>query len=219
MKERRAITTEQLRDRACAAAYLQESADKGPGGLYAALREVVHAREGGFAWLAKRTGLGRASLYKALSEDGNPSFITIHRVLEALGLDLAVATTYKMMKPTIVKDINAVMDRTGEEYTALPNAELASAKMRIQPGSAKGMTYYMAEDFNAPLDEFDEFSAAKQPESSLDDAEQERFRVLTEELYTEADAIERLPGESANPEKAWIADLVAEKHRRIGLKL
>jgi len=36
-------------------------------------------------------GLTRASLYKALSEDGNPAFATVLAVLRALGLSLKVA--------------------------------------------------------------------------------------------------------------------------------
>lgn len=38
--------------------------------------------------LAKDTGLGRESLYKALSDDGNPSFAAILKVINALGLKL-----------------------------------------------------------------------------------------------------------------------------------
>ena len=49
----------------------------------------VIARAKGMAQLAKDTGLGRESLYKALSSEGNPSFATILKVLKALGLRLA----------------------------------------------------------------------------------------------------------------------------------
>jgi len=38
--------------------------------------------------LARKTGLGRESLYKALSGDGNPSFATILKVTRALGIKL-----------------------------------------------------------------------------------------------------------------------------------
>lgn len=44
------------------------------------------ARTRGMAQLAKDTGLGRESLYKALSGEGNPSFSTILKVMHALGL-------------------------------------------------------------------------------------------------------------------------------------
>ena len=48
----------------------------------------VIARAKGMAQLAKDTGLGRESLYKALSSEGNPSFATILKVIKALGLRL-----------------------------------------------------------------------------------------------------------------------------------
>ncbi|MBM3909131.1 MAG: putative addiction module antidote protein, partial [Gemmatimonadetes bacterium] len=44
----------------------------------------------GMTAVARRSKLGRESLYKALSGEGNPSFDTILRVVEALGLRLTV---------------------------------------------------------------------------------------------------------------------------------
>jgi probable addiction module antidote protein len=49
------------------------------------------ARAQGMTAVARRSGLGRESLYKALAGDGNPSFDTVLRVLDALGLRLTVA--------------------------------------------------------------------------------------------------------------------------------
>lgn len=46
------------------------------------------ARAKGMSQLAKETGLGRESLYKALSGEGNPSFGTILKVINALGMKL-----------------------------------------------------------------------------------------------------------------------------------
>ena len=48
----------------------------------------VIARAKGMSQLARDTGLGRASLYKALSGEGNPSFGTILKVMHALGIRL-----------------------------------------------------------------------------------------------------------------------------------
>ncbi len=39
--------------------------------------------------LAKDTGLAREALYRALSEDGNPEFATVLKVLKVLGLRLS----------------------------------------------------------------------------------------------------------------------------------
>ena len=46
------------------------------------------ARAKGMSQLARDTGLGRESLYKALSGEGNPSFATILKVAAALGIKL-----------------------------------------------------------------------------------------------------------------------------------
>ncbi len=46
------------------------------------------ARAKGMTQLARDTGLGRESLYKALCGKGNPSFATILKVTTALGLQL-----------------------------------------------------------------------------------------------------------------------------------
>ena len=51
-----------------------------------ALGTVARARS--MTQLAKETGMGRESLYKALSGQGNPSFATILKVINALGLEL-----------------------------------------------------------------------------------------------------------------------------------
>ncbi len=48
----------------------------------------VAARAKGMTQLARDTGLGRESLYKALSSEGNPSFATILKVMMALGVKL-----------------------------------------------------------------------------------------------------------------------------------
>ena len=50
----------------------------------------VVARAKGMSDLAKKTGLTRESLYKALSAEGNPEFATVLKVLAALGLRFAV---------------------------------------------------------------------------------------------------------------------------------
>jgi len=50
------------------------------------------ARAKGMSQLAKDTGLGRESLYKALSGEGNPSFGTILKVMQALGIRISAVS-------------------------------------------------------------------------------------------------------------------------------
>ncbi|MDR0781131.1 MAG: putative addiction module antidote protein [Pseudomonadales bacterium] len=56
-----------------------------------ALGHIARAR--GMADLAEKSGLGRESLYKALSANAKPRFDTILKVTRALGLPLTVAST------------------------------------------------------------------------------------------------------------------------------
>jgi probable addiction module antidote protein len=68
-------------------AVLQES---DPALLAAALGDVARAK--GMTQIARATGLGRESLYKALSPEGNPELGTVLKVVQSLGLRLRVAT-------------------------------------------------------------------------------------------------------------------------------
>ena len=48
------------------------------------------ARAKGMSSVSEATGLGRQSLYRALSGDGNPRIDTLFRVLDALEVKLAI---------------------------------------------------------------------------------------------------------------------------------
>ena len=48
----------------------------------------VVARARGMMQLARATGMTRAGLYRALSADGNPSFATVLKVIDSLGMTL-----------------------------------------------------------------------------------------------------------------------------------
>lgn len=69
------------------AAYLEAALEDGdPGVITAALGDIARAR--GMTHVAREAGLGRESLYKALSPEGNPEFATVLKVVRALGLRL-----------------------------------------------------------------------------------------------------------------------------------
>lgn len=69
------------------AEYLEAALEEGDTALVAAALGDI-ARVKGMTEVARKTGLGRESLYKALSPDGNPEFATVLKVVEALGLKL-----------------------------------------------------------------------------------------------------------------------------------
>ncbi|MDA8150238.1 MAG: putative addiction module antidote protein [Nitrospiraceae bacterium] len=69
------------------AAYLEAALEDGdPALVAAALGDIARAK--GMTQIARETGLGRESLYKALSAEGNPEFATVLKVLRSLGLRL-----------------------------------------------------------------------------------------------------------------------------------
>ncbi len=78
-----------LRTEADKVAYLQACLEEAPDDaalLAAALGDIARAQ--GMMGLAKKTGLTREGLYKALSKDGNPSLGTVLKVINALGMKL-----------------------------------------------------------------------------------------------------------------------------------
>lgn len=69
------------------AAYLEAALEEGdPALITAALGDIARAK--GMSQIAREAGLGRESLYKALSPEGNPEFATVLKVVRALGLKL-----------------------------------------------------------------------------------------------------------------------------------
>lgn len=71
--------------------YLEAAFEDGdPALIVAALGDVARSR--GMTELARKTGLARQNLYKALSSDGHPEFTTVLKVLQALNLRLTVTT-------------------------------------------------------------------------------------------------------------------------------
>lgn len=73
-------------------AYMEEAlSTEDPAFIAKALGTIARAR--GMAQIAKKAGLSRESLYKALSQEGNPEFGTVIRVMHALGLKLSVSPT------------------------------------------------------------------------------------------------------------------------------
>jgi probable addiction module antidote protein len=78
---------EQLRTPEEMAAYLDAWLEEAPddaAGIARALGDIARAK--GMSLVAREAGLSRESLYKALGENGNPSFATVLKVVRALGV-------------------------------------------------------------------------------------------------------------------------------------
>ena len=69
--------------------YLEACADEDPGDgslIRAGLNDIARAQN--MSRLAREIGMTREGLYKALAEQGNPSFATVMRITRALGMQL-----------------------------------------------------------------------------------------------------------------------------------
>ena len=82
---------EHLRTKEDVRLYLEACAEEDPGDgslIRAALNDIARAQN--MSLLARDVGMSREGLYKALSENGNPSFATVMRITRALGMQLRI---------------------------------------------------------------------------------------------------------------------------------
>ncbi|ADW70409.1 addiction module antidote protein [Granulicella tundricola] len=75
--------------------YLNATLEDNPEGFLKALRNVAQARR--MAQVAQDAGLTRESLYRTLSEEGNPTFETLNSVLDVLGLKITIGVRAKSL--------------------------------------------------------------------------------------------------------------------------
>ncbi len=71
--------------------YLEACAEEDPGDgslIRAALNDIARAKN--MSQLAREIGMTREGLYKALGQNGNPTFATVMRITKALGLQLRI---------------------------------------------------------------------------------------------------------------------------------
>ena len=89
-KTRRWDASDYLKSEKDMVAYLEAALELGDPAMFtAALGDIARAK--GMSEVARKTGLGRESLYKALSPDGNPEFATVLKVVQSLGFKLRAA--------------------------------------------------------------------------------------------------------------------------------
>jgi probable addiction module antidote protein len=80
------------------AGYLDAALEDGdPAIVTAALGDIARAK--GMSKIAEAAGLGRESLYKSLSREGNPELATVLRVVRALGLRLHASPSKSARRP------------------------------------------------------------------------------------------------------------------------
>ena len=94
--------------------------------LMLALRNVAEAR-GGVPELARQVKMGKTSLYKALSEKGNPTLSTVGTILHGLGYRLAIAPVPRKLRRKFMsqQDDTSITRGSGNVFAdlGLPNPE------------------------------------------------------------------------------------------------
>lgn len=91
MKTARFDAADYLKDDETIAEYITAALeDPNPDVFLTAVRDVARAK--GMAQLAKDAGLGRESLYKALTPGAKPRYDTMLKLLNALGVKLSATT-------------------------------------------------------------------------------------------------------------------------------
>lgn len=97
------------------AAYLEAALEDGDHRVIAAVLGDI-ARAKGMTWMSRETGLGRESLYKSLSADGNPEFATILKVIRALGLRLQATVAGRSSQVSFNPSSASMLADDGEPY-------------------------------------------------------------------------------------------------------
>jgi len=117
-------TADHLKTPADVVAYLEAVLEEGaddPAFLVEAIGTAARAH--GMSQLAADTGITRRGLYKALGEDGNPSFATIYSVLRALGVRIRAEEDPRAAK---VRRRRAAPNATARTTQRSPRARVRS---------------------------------------------------------------------------------------------
>jgi probable addiction module antidote protein len=119
---------ERLRDPEYAQSYLQAALnDGGKAEWLVALREVALASDGGLKHVAEQAHVGRESMYKSLSGDGNPRWETVRSVLDTLGFELIVQK----------KGIDPIAEMSSQHAGSVKTAEYRVLPAGVSSPSAK----------------------------------------------------------------------------------
>ena len=100
MKLKKWDVTEHMDNEEYISEYLKAAFESGDTSeITRALSDVARARN--MSDLAEKMGISRQGLYKTLSENGNPEFATIQKLITALGLQMSIITTTKPVKKRV----------------------------------------------------------------------------------------------------------------------
>ncbi|HTB97351.1 MAG TPA: addiction module antidote protein [Terracidiphilus sp.] len=127
-----------------AASFLNAARADSPEIFLKALKKVAQAHQ--MTWVAKQANVQRETLYRSLSEGGNPTHLTLSSVLEALDLDFQVIPKAKQasldLGPSVIASkeqdevttVSGIGPRDVELFRSLSAAIISAAKQRYGSG-------------------------------------------------------------------------------------
>ena len=132
LKDTNEMFADDLRDPAYAAGYLNIALeDDGIGGFLYALQKVARAH--GISKIAASSDLSRESLYRALSDKGNPGIKPLTRMLGSLGLCLTVSPS----DPEVATDAPILqVDAPIPQEQPQTTLEIAALQRTVEQGFA-----------------------------------------------------------------------------------
>lgn len=106
-----------------AAEYLSAAYSDSRGAFLVALRDVVEARKG-MAKVAAQAKVNRESLYRCLSDAGNPTLSTLNSIWNVLGLDIEFKPKAAKSKAPVAPVVP--LEMTANAITSTPSTEFSN---------------------------------------------------------------------------------------------
>jgi probable addiction module antidote protein len=97
----RELLLERLGNPIEAEAYLNAAVEDSQCSLLKAVKNVAQAYE--MSTVAKQAGVQLETLYRSLSEQGNPTLATLTSILDALGMRIAITTKVSVQEPVVAE--------------------------------------------------------------------------------------------------------------------
>jgi len=140
---------ESLRDADEAQEYLNAAIEDSPEAFLKALKNVAQSHQ--MTKVAKESGIQRETLYRSLSEQGNPTLGTLSSILSVLGLTITVNVKTKNETPsfcaTEAGPYPTMIGKIGSDFYLGMQGEVATPQATI---AAFGPTVAVAPTFSVP---------------------------------------------------------------------
>lgn len=130
--------------------YLKMASADSPARFFEALGKVAEAKR--MAKIAEEVGVNRESLYRSLSQEGNPAYSTVSAVLDALGMELDVRLKDRVQTPVaprpqepqkIAAEADTISNLESVDVPPIESNQMSGGAILMfpSPGQAKGPSW------------------------------------------------------------------------------